>query len=298
MKRLTVAGKLMPSLASAFREKFHPLHQIRRVRAFRKLLSLADVSIWARVHGVRWKVRIRLVRDLSHLLLSRSPEPHVTALFETVVELFRPRVFWDVGAYFGYYGFLVKSLDESAVVVLCEPDPENAALIRQTLAPLRLDGLELLQAAVSDESGSATFVADPVSGSTGTLEADESLADKHWGDTRLVIVRTVTLDNELGESGDVDFLKIDVEGHEEKVIRGASQTLQRCRPVVVFECFHGGDEICSTLEALGYAILDAERLGPRTPETGNFLGLPPQHRARQDELLQRWRARLNGHREG
>lgn len=298
MKWLAVAGKPMPSFASAFREKFHPLHQIRRVRAFRKLLALADVPIWARVHGVRWKIRVRLVRDLSHLLLSRSPEPHVTALFETVVDLFRPRVVWDVGAYFGYYGLLVKSLDESAAVVLLEPDPDNAALIRETLARLRLDGLELRQVAVSDENGSATFLADPVSGSTGTLEADGSPADMHWGEARPVTVRTVTVDDELGQSGDVDLLKIDVEGHEEKVVRGASETLQRCQPVVVFECFHGGDEICSTLEALGYAILDAERLGPRTAETENFLGLPARHRARQDELLHRWRARLHGHRQG
>jgi FkbM family methyltransferase len=293
MRRLAVAGKRMPSLASAFREKFHPLHQIRRVRAFRKLLALVDIPIWAHVHGVRWKVRIRLVRDLSHLLLSRSPEPHVTALFETVVELFRPKIFWDVGAYFGYYGFLVKSLDGDVKVVFCEPDPDNTTLIRQTRARIPVDGLELLQAAVSDENGSATFIADPVSGSTGTLEADESPAERHWGETSLVMVRTVTLEDELGESGDLDLLKIDVEGHEEKVFRGASQTLQRCQPVVVFECFHGGDEICSTLEGLGYTILDAERLGPRTAETENFLGLPAKHRGRQDELLQQWRARLN-----
>jgi FkbM family methyltransferase len=287
----------MPSLATAFREKFHPLHQIRRVHALRKLLVLVDVPIWASVHGVRWKVRIRLVRDLSHLLLSRSPEPHVTALFETVVELFRPRVFWDVGAYFGYYGFLVKSLDESTAVFLCEPDPDNVALICQTLSRHSLGGVELTQAAFSDESGSATFIADPVSGSTGTLQVDESAADKYWGDTRLLIVRTETLDAELGESGVVDFLKIDVEGHEEKVVRGGARTLERCQPVVVFECFHGGEEICSTLEALGYAILDAERLGPRTAETENFLCLPPQHRPRQDELVERWRARLDRHHE-
>ena len=288
----------MPSLATAFRERLHPLHHIRRIHTLRKLLVLLDVPIWATVHGVHWKVRIRLVRDVSYLLLSRSPEPHVTALFETVVELFRPRAFWDVGAYFGYYGLLVKSLDETTAVFLCEPDPDNVALIRQTLLRHRLAGIELKDAALSDDRGLATFVADPVSGSTGTLEVDESVANKHWGETRLLTVRTMTLDAEVGESGHVDLLKIDVEGHEEKVITGGARTLERCRPIVIFECFHGGEEICSRLEAVGYAILDAERLRSRTAETENFLGLPPQHRSRQDELLERWRAKLDGHSHG
>src|SRR5205814_1986094 len=187
--------------------------------------------------------------------------------------------------------FLVKSLDEDTAVVLCEPDPENAALIRQTLGRLDVQGIRLMEAALSNEKGSALFVADPVSGSTGTLEVDESPAARNWGDTRPLTVRTVTLDTAIDESA-IDLIKIDVEGHEEKVVRGGLRTLERCRPLVVFECFHGGDEICSVLESLGYIILDAERLSERTPETENFVGLPPQHRGRRDELLDQWRARL------
>ena len=34
---------------------------------------------------------------------------------------------------------------------------------------------------------------------------------------------------------DVDFIKIDVEGYEPFALRGAKNTLVRCRPVVLFE---------------------------------------------------------------
>lgn len=291
MNLLTVGGKQMPSLATALRERFHPVHQLRRVSLIRRGLALVDVPVWARVRGVHWPVRVRLVRDASHLLLSHSPEPHITALVEAAVEAFRPRDFWDVGAYFGYYGFLVKSHDARARVTFCEPDPANAELVRRTLDRTGSSGMCLLEAALSDVDGTAVFASDPISGSTAALDPRESVAHRIWDAARNIDVTTLTLDTAV--AGDrVDMLKIDVEGHEEQVVRGGARTLERFRPLIVFECFHGGDEICERLEQLGYEIFDAERLGARTPETTNFFGLPPQHRDRREDLLTGWRARL------
>lgn len=292
MTGITVGGKSMPSVASALRERVHPLHQIRRVPLLRRALTRADVPVWATVHGVRWKVRVRLVRDLSYRLLRRSPEPHVTALVEAAVDLFRPRTFWDVGAYFGYYGLLVKSLDSEISVVFCEPDPENASLIHETLGRLPVNGARLIEAAVSAAAGRASFVADPVSGATGSLTAGESAAYRNWGESRLIDVETVTLDDVVGGDAALDMLKIDVEGHEEDVVRGGLRTLERCRPLVLFECFHGGGDICECLEQLGYEVFDAERFGPCSGQTSNFFALPPQHRARKDDLVRGARARL------
>ena len=48
-------------------------------------------------------------------------------------------------------------------------------------------------------------------------------------------VRCVTLDSLLDASWDVGFLKIDVEGFEQSVLQGATQTIARCRPVIYLE---------------------------------------------------------------
>jgi len=50
-------------------------------------------------------------------------------------------------------------------------------------------------------------------------------------------VRTDLLDNIIPQSLHIDFIKIDVEGAELQVLRGAVKTIQRCKPVIVFE--HG-----------------------------------------------------------
>ncbi len=291
MTRIVVGGKEMPTVASAVREHLHPLHHLRRFGLLRRALALFDVPVWSRVHGVRWRVRTRLVRDISYRLLRGSPEPHVTSLVHVAVSLFRPRSFWDVGAYFGYYGLLVKSLSEQTEVVFCEPDPQNAVLIRETLGAAQIDGTRVIQAAVGAAVGRAPFVADLVSGATGSLVASESAVHRERQETTVIEVATVTLDEAVSD-GSVDMLKIDVEGLEEDVVRGGRRLFERCRPLVVFECFHGGDEICAFLEGLGYEIFDAERLDSRLPQTSNFFGLPPQHRPLRDELLQRWRERL------
>jgi FkbM family methyltransferase len=286
--RVVIHGKKMPSLLSAVREQVHPLHQIRRIPFLRRALARVDVPIWIHVHGVQGRVRVRLVRDLSYLLLRRSPEPQMTSLVEASFDLLHPKTFWDVGAYFGYYGLLAYSVGDDVSVVFCEPDPQNADLIRQTIRRLSTTQLELLEVAMDDHARTASFVTDPISGATGSLTAEESAAHRNWGDSRVIEVQSRTLDGEAADAW-IDMIKIDVEGHEEGVVRGGRQVIERCKPLMLFECFHGGDEICAYLETLGYETFDAERLCPRSVDTTNFFGLPPQHASRRDELLARWR---------
>ena len=53
------------------------------------------------------------------------------------------------------------------------------------------------------------------------------------GASEEITVRVSTLDGFAFD--DVDLIKIDVEGHELSVLRGAIQTLQRCRPALIVE---------------------------------------------------------------
>jgi hypothetical protein len=99
----------MAARGNTIRERFHPLYHARSLPILRGALEQCDVAAWAPVPGIRWRIRVRLVRHASHFLPSDGVEPTITAFMRAVCEMFESRLCWDVGANFGYYGFLLKS---------------------------------------------------------------------------------------------------------------------------------------------------------------------------------------------
>jgi FkbM family methyltransferase len=268
------------------RERFHPLNRLRRNPLSRAVLSAMDVPIWVVLPGVRWKVRVRLVRHASWFVLSDGVEPGIVALFRAIARKPGIRSFWDVGANVGYYSWLTKSIIPEAAVRMFEPDPDNLALVRETINRAGLSAVTVREVAVSDEPGTRPFALDEISGSTSSiLDRGPTYSESQWGVVPCtLIVDTISLDDERAAAGAVDLIKIDVEGHEEAVIRGALETICRDQPILIFECFHGGGEIIDALGALGYAFIDAETMCTDLCMTTNFLALPERHHELFHEL--------------
>jgi FkbM family methyltransferase len=270
------------------RDRFHPLYHARRVPLIRAALAGVDVGVWAKLEGIEWPVRVRAVRHASYLVRSATPEREMAALACAVVDVLRISRFCDVGANFGYYAWLLKSRSPDLEVDLVEPESENLKLIDATLARTPLAGMSVHRVAASDVSGRAAFQRDPVSGATGTLgPAGDSFARRHWRTSASMEVSTCTLDGLLTDK--VDLLKIDVEGHEERVLGGASALLERDSPVLFFECFHGSNAAPAVLRAIDYELYDAECLAEPTAATTNYLAVPATVRDRIPELRDAWR---------
>ena len=69
--------------------------------------------------------------------------------------------------------------------------------------------------------------------------------------------------------------------------------IERDQPILIFECFHGAEGIAGLLEALGYWVGDAERLGePTSSLTSNFVAIPARHRDDLPRLKQTWAAEM------
>jgi FkbM family methyltransferase len=64
-------------------------------------------------------------------------------------------------------------------------------------------------------------------------------------DTR-IDVHTERLDNVLPADFNVGFMKIDVEGAEMLVLQGAQKTIERCKPVIIFEFGLGASDVYGT----------------------------------------------------
>lgn len=132
----------------------------------------------------------------------------------------RRRVAVDVGAHIGLWSFnLVREFDK---VIAFEPvDEHRACFTRNVLAGLPAERtIDLQHCALGAEEGSVCMIVNPTS--TG-----DSWVLGH-GD---IVMRTL----DSYALPELDLLKIDCEGFEENVLRGAVETLQRCRPVVIVE---------------------------------------------------------------
>lgn len=154
-------------------------------------------------------------------------------------------ILWDVGAHMGFHtlGF-ATIVGPAGRVVGFEPNPANRVRLRQNLernADLAAR-VEILPCALSDRNGESTFVVSPdidtgassMSFLDGTTPAVDPGLSGAW-DRIVVPLRTV--DALLRDRGAPapDAIKIDVEGAELLVLRGAADTLRSVRPTLVVE---------------------------------------------------------------
>lgn len=141
----------------------------------------------------------------------------------------------DVGASWGLFSYhLARLVGRDGAVLSYEPHPVNAPVLEQ-LARAR-PNVCFRPVAVSDLNGTADLQV-PVFGSRH-VTAQSSLAHGFDGQRGVrvekVTVPTVRLDDEVGGRR-VDLVKIDVEGHELSVLRGAAETLREYLPTLLIE---------------------------------------------------------------
>lgn len=154
---------------------------------------------------------------------------------------------YDVGANVGYYTLLASHrVGPNGHVVAFEPLPSNVQLIQRHLRLNRARNVVVEEAAVSDHDGRARF-APHASNAMGKLS-----------DTGNVDVMMVSLDSivKSGRFPDPNVLKVDVEGAELAVLRGAVGLLERARPTILLAT-HGADvhhQCCAFLESSGFFL--------------------------------------------
>jgi FkbM family methyltransferase len=134
----------------------------------------------------------------------------------------------DVGGNAGVYAYYLSWL--TARVHVFEPNPICLA----ELAKIRRRNMIIHELALSDTRGQAVMRFDPQNTGIGTIEPANSLS-KNPG-IRQIVERSVEVSplDDLGLSN-IAFMKIDVEGHEAAVLRGAQQFLQAESPVLLIE---------------------------------------------------------------
>lgn len=185
-------------------------------------------------------------------------EREQTAAFATAVK--NGCVVFDVGANVGYYTLLSSSLvGESGRVVAFEPAVRNIHYLHRHVKLNGLRNVTILPAACSDATGATSFSAGRNSAEGHlTQGSDDALSGP---------VVTVSIDDFVCATRlSPNVLKIDVEGAEHLVLKGASATLEHAKPAV-FLSTHSDDlrhQCLTYLAQRGYTheILSLDRNNP------------------------------------
>lgn len=161
------------------------------------------------------------------------------AFFDAQIPRYKMTRMLDIGASAGSYSLLAaRRLDLH--VLAFEPNPEVFAVLQRNIA---LNGLEdrvkLIPFALFDRAGPSKLKIPTIRSSSGLACLGQPKRFKKW---RVVDVETRRLDDLTGilESNGfatIDLMKIDVEGAELQVLRGAERLIGRSKPKIFLEYY-------------------------------------------------------------
>ena len=233
----------------------NPLHA--RLLRWTRATLVPKSKVWVQVEqGLAKGLWMRLQLPDETFLWRGEHEPDVQAL---LAKFLKPGwVAYDIGSYVGFFTLAM------ARVVVCEgwvlsfePDPENAARVREHVARNGLASqAQVVEAAVWRASKeTVTYRRGSQARSQGGVEADGLKPVLASGEH--IVVSSTSLDEFLARGNPApQLLKIDVEGGEIAVLAGGERLLSEHRPVIICEVHHAEAArwIEEWLPARGYCL--------------------------------------------
>ncbi len=174
----------------------------------------------------------------------------------------------DIGANIGIFSYRLSGIAQRVVSFEINDD------LLTELQAWNPGNIEVVAKGLSSEAHEATLYIPVLNGKK--LVGWASLAPGNCPDTSEHVtkrVETVTLDSLALRN--VTFIKIDVEGHELEVLRGATETLRANRPVMMIEIRdHNLTQVRELLDGLGYAETTMKALTGHEGSEGNYFFTP------------------------
>lgn len=233
VQRLATSGKVVRAL-------HHPLRYLNAM-AFLKM-------VYPRTHRGVFKKATTFFGQTMELLLPAATDIYLTGgkthdseirLAAYMIRTIKPgQVYIDIGAHFGYYTLLAAKLaGANGKVYAFEAAKNTFGVLNANVSGLQ--HVKGIHNAVSDVNETISFYEFPVlyseynSMNVGQFENEAWISKYKPAKTEVKAIRLDDFINE--EKANPAFIKIDVEGAEDKVIAGGMETFKMCAPVIVME---------------------------------------------------------------
>ena len=159
-------------------------------------------------------------------------EPATVAAFSFVQQHFSSQidVVFDIGALYGYFSLIGKSMFPSATVFSFEMNPSSYRALCNNISAnkhLSIPATHCINVGLSDQ----TAFQQKVSVQDFILEEDKASEPE-----KLSVIDIMSVDDFCRISGSKpDLIKMDVEGYQAKILPGAIETIKAKRPIIILE---------------------------------------------------------------
>lgn len=224
-------------------------------------------------------------RPIWNLLTNKKLDKYDSQISAVIKsELATNAVCVDVGCHKGLILDMLIRQCPSGTFYAFEPIPYLYDLLRRKYR--HVTRVHLFDIALNSETGSVPFHINTTSPGLSGLHRRELPKDS--ASLRTIEIRTDRLDNCL-KGIKPDFIKIDVEGAELRVLQGARDVISSCHPLIVFEHGIGGADFFRATPEHVFDLLD--HCGMKISTIGDFLAaLEPLSR---DLFCRQYHERLN-----
>ena len=154
----------------------------------------------------------------------------------TTLDSVRNKHIIDAGGYVGDTALLFSSYTDKNIHVF-EASPSNMDIIRETIRLNHLDNIVPVSKALGEKSGTATF-------SLGERNSCNSLVERPgYNYPDHIEVPVVTLDDYVRENNiEVGLIKVDIEGGEQMLLKGAVETIRTQHPILLISIYHSAND--------------------------------------------------------
>lgn len=155
-----------------------------------------------------------------------------------VMQKVNGKAVFDVGAYIGDTLPILRALFPESKVMAYEPDEHNFEALKKLMPDdIAAGRIEAFQQGLADKAGTMQL-----SQHTNSTESVATFLEGRGG-IRKSEVEIITIDEVVKSRGlEVGLIKVDVEGFEPQVIRGALETIKAQKPVLVVAIYHTPEE--------------------------------------------------------
>ena len=150
----------------------------------------------------------------------------------TTLDSVRNKHIIDAGGYVGDTALLFSSYTDKSIHVF-EASPSNMDIIRETIRLNQLENIVPVSKALGEKSGTATF-------SLGERNSCNSLVERPgYNYPNHIEVSVITLDDYVRENNlEVGLIKVDIEGGEQLLLKGAVETIRTQHPILLISIYH------------------------------------------------------------